>query len=101
MSYNFVLPPMPRYLHPEDRFAIECQIEALIELLDQEDGDCDLESEHDLSVEDIPHDEDHLLVPTYGADQADGPIIEILSLERTAHCRRSRKAPLAIAENIL
>ena len=33
MSYAFVLPPVPRYLRPEDRSAIETHLEALIELL--------------------------------------------------------------------
>lgn len=74
MSFNFVLPPVPRYLRPEDRFAIECQIEALIELLDQEDGDCDLEPEDDCAVDDKPCDHHENLFPQYAADQSAGPV---------------------------
>lgn len=73
MSYNFVLPPVPRYLRPEDRYAIECQIEALIALLDEEDGDTDLEPEDDKGIDDMPHDQEHQLIPVYGIDQSEGP----------------------------
>ena len=74
MSYNFVLPPVPRYLRPEDRYAVEAQIEALIALLDDEDGDPDLEPEDDFGVCDTPHDQEHPLVPAYGIDQSAGPV---------------------------
>lgn len=80
MSYNFVLPPVPRYLRDEDRFAIECQIEALIELLDQDDGDCDLEEDDWTggNVEDERQDCGHyLLPPIYGVDQTAGPLNEV------------------------
>jgi hypothetical protein len=89
MSYAFVLPPVPRFLRPEDRSIIEAQIEALIELLDQEDGDCDLEEDDWAggAVEDQPHDLHENLIPIYGIDQALGPINEVVAIE--AYRRRA------------
>ncbi len=83
MSYNFVLPPVPRYLRPEDRFAIEEQIEALIALLDEDDGDPELEDDDPAggNVEDERQmgegQEYYRLVPEYAADQTLGPLNEI------------------------
>ncbi|KAA9014073.1 hypothetical protein F4U94_14660 [Sphingobium limneticum] len=80
MSFNFVLPPVPRYLRPEDRFAVECQIEALIALLDQEDGDPDREEDDPPggNVDDERQYCGHyLLLPIYGVDQTAGPLNEV------------------------
>ncbi|WP_289145559.1 hypothetical protein [uncultured Sphingobium sp.] len=74
MSFNFALPPVPRYLRPEDRSAVEAQIEALIALLDDEDGDPDYEPEDDQGIDDVPHDQRHDLIPVYGVDQTGGPV---------------------------
>ena len=81
MSYAFVLPPVPRYLRPEDRALIEEQIEALIALLDEQDGDCDLE-EDDHSGDPLDQGEAQAdtpiapIQPFYGIDQSLGPINE-------------------------
>lgn len=63
-------------LSAPDRQAIEQQIEALISLLDEIDGDPDLEPDHD-SYDPCDHGEPdmfHRTLPTYGADQSAGPI---------------------------
>lgn len=102
MSYAFVLPPVPRYLRPEDRFAIEAQIEALIELLDQEDGDCDLEPDDDMAVDDMPCDIHENLRPLYAIDQSAGPINEVEAIEHYQRARwhHTRDEAVAIAGNI-
>lgn len=63
-------------LSSRDRRAVEQQIEALIDLLDELDGDPDLEAEHD-DHDDCewgePLNYAHVL-PVYGIDQSVGPL---------------------------
>lgn len=78
MSMHFALPTFPRCLRPQERVAIESQIEALIALLDEDDGDCDIEQDDDSggNVLDEEHDLHENLIPIYGIDQAAGPTNE-------------------------
>ncbi len=71
---------LPRTIHlgltAMDRKAIEAQIESLIELLDQVDGDTDLEDDE---IEADPCDRGEPtgyaeILPRYGADQSTGPV---------------------------
>lgn len=71
---------LPRTIHlgltAPDRKAIEQQIDALIALLDEFDGDADLEPDHD-SYDPCDHGEPdmfHPTLPIYGTDQSVGPI---------------------------
>ncbi|WIA56562.1 hypothetical protein N6H05_01670 [Sphingobium sp. WTD-1] len=71
---------LPRTIHlglsSIDRKAIEQQIEALIDLLDQIDGDADLEPDHD-AYDPCDHGEpvEHMgTLPQYGGDQSKGPL---------------------------
>lgn len=90
MSYQFKLPPVPRTLRPEDRYAIEAQIEALIALLDADDGDPDFEPEDDLGIDDMPHDQEHPLVPAYGIDQSAGPVNHAIACQAYDLAERRR-----------
>ncbi|WP_461159242.1 hypothetical protein [Sphingobium sp. TomMM35A] len=49
-------------------------IEALISQLDVLAGDCDLESEEEIGIDDLPEGENAPLLPQYGPDQSAGPI---------------------------
>jgi hypothetical protein len=69
---------LPRTIHlgpmPTDRKAIEAQIEALIDILDQIDGDADLEPDHE-SYDACDLGEPDLflpILPLYGVDQSRG-----------------------------
>lgn len=67
---TFVLLPM------FDRKVIEAQIEALIDMLDRFDGDCDLEPDHeDYDICDLAEGGDYSdEAVQYGIDQSAGPI---------------------------
>ena len=49
-------------------------IEALIAQLDVMAGDCDLEIEEEIGIEDLPEGDNAPLRPVYGHDQSAGPI---------------------------
>lgn len=61
-----------------DRCVIERQIEDLIALLDQIDGDCDLEDDelHDDPLDLGEPREFAMMLPVYGTDQSRGPVNE-------------------------
>jgi len=64
-----------------NRAAIEAEIERLIAMLDELDGDCDLEDDDPAggNVCDELHDtgEYYFLLPRYGVDQTQGPLNEL------------------------
>lgn len=71
---------LPRTIHlglsAFDRKAVERQIEALIDLLDQIDGDADLEPDHD-AYDPCDYGEPdlyHRTLPAYAIDQSTGPL---------------------------
>lgn len=74
--------PLPRMLTREDRRIVARHIESLIALLDEADGDCDLEDDDPagdhLDSYGEPHSDDgariSALRPAYGIDQRRGPI---------------------------
>ncbi|WP_288804621.1 hypothetical protein [uncultured Novosphingobium sp.] len=78
---------LPRTIHlgltAMDRRAIEAQIESLIELLDQFDGDPDLEPEHeDYDACDAGEPANFVeMLPVYGLDQSKGPLNEREAIE--------------------
>lgn len=86
MSFHFALPALPRYLRPEDRTAIEAQIEALIGLLDEVDGDPDVEDDDPAggNVEDDRQQGEgqayYRLPPEYRIDQSSGPVNEVAAV---------------------
>lgn len=71
---------LPRTIHlgltAMDRKAIEAHIESLIELLDQVDGDADIEPDHeDYDGCDAGEPTGYAeILPRYGADQSTGPV---------------------------
>lgn len=70
-------------LMPMDRKAIERQIDALIDLLDQIDGDPDMEPDHeDYDPCDFGERREFMAtVPIYGIDQSEGPLNAELAWE--------------------
>lgn len=91
MSVHFQFPCGRMRLHPADRAAIEDHIEQLLYMLDQDDGDCDIE-EDDPSYD--PLEDNEALgfeplptLPIYAVDQSLSPVNQ-------RECKRIRDAAL-------